>query len=83
MAAPVAKCDIYLCHDDRWVTGYQRAWSEDRFWFCPPDNADKPFIRVSRHGLQFTTHSPLADARGLDGGLYLANPPHAQWQEAA
>ena len=82
-SGPVAKYDIYRCKDDQWFTGYQRAWFEDRYWFCPPDEVDQPFILAHRRGLQFSTHAPCPDARRFEAGLSLAAQTSTQWQEAA
>ncbi|WP_313229706.1 hypothetical protein [Sphingobium yanoikuyae] len=82
-SGPVAAYDIYRCKDDQWFTGYQRAWFKDRFWLCPPDDVDQPFILAHRRGLQFSSHAPFPDARRFEAGLSLAAQTSTQWQEAA
>lgn len=82
-SGPVVKYDIYRCRDDQWFTGYQRAWFEDRFWFCPPDDADQPFIHTHRRGLQFSSYAASSHLRQFKARASLTAQNGIQWEAAA
>lgn len=82
-SGPVVTYDIYRCKDDQWFTGYQRAWFEDRFWFCPPGDLDQPFILAHRRGLQFSPHASSFHVRQFKACASLTAQNGTQWEAAA
>lgn len=82
-AGSVMSYDIYRYRADDWLTGYQRAYCEGSFWFCPPDDTSLPFIKAGNRGLILSQHAPFANARRFDAGISLAAWNGTEWREAA